>query len=1070
MVQLVGSELSFHVSFVIADVEHALLGMDILMTEQLSMIRASFNEYYLVNKAGAKTQLQPRGHHLYLEACPEELGLSNCMRSSLPEENGSLLDDKGRTQQEAIQSSGGACGTSFFPEDLRQQQDNNTATLGTTTLPTKGATRRKKKKPSARKASQDHDQRSLEQKGQTPAATQLRNSEKPSLIKKIELAAEEEGKESLSNIEKQELSLRILLTLSLRSKWQITTTRATAACSEDALGQQLRDIGLEQNKLDTNIFSGDELVILVHKSSILIGGPEFQQECFFCELSALVSLEPPTKLDQDTPISFCNKTLEYTESSHSISLRVPTSFYMELLQRHDLEEVEPTTSLQEEELNHQEASEHNIALEADRQELYKQTVGDLVWATTCRPDLSFEVHLLTQSLTTPTRGQEKQLQKVLSYLKGTLHYSLSLHPTNKRTKVKVQSLELLAFSSSSWTEACRTTSTAYLLLWGVPLIASCRTTCAYNQSDAELDSVRLALALASHTKSLLQHLELEQLAKPTNISLKTSSLRTELVTGRPLAMQLGLSRRNKHIKLKGQLPLSKVHPNKNLAHSLTDNASDQRMLAKLRIDTEAAETLALSTVQGPCLASFVPSSSLLVGMVAAKPSQMAKPQLRKPSCFKSVSFVRTCFESLSRNFADSLAKSFQSLTLTSWSLPMDSLTLSSLNRPRGRFHSLTLHSLSLTEGNLQSLTLQSLSLIDENGFQRISLQEVSFEDGSLKETDQSLAHTFLERRAGTNSFSQLSLQEKKPPKEAETNSFFTQSFRDRTLSLSIWLRIFLLCSFQLTCAALLLGTCSFTMSFPTESLQADQLEAAYFRSTFQQQSLQQDELAAAHLHSPTRASQLDSFEQMELCRINLENLIHQLDLETSLSLPWFSLPRCRYQLQSDSFERSSFEHRALPCAALLYNTRISTQLQNRQVESFQLTSQQLSFGLVSGGVHLRAFYQPALQARTLSTALTLISLSLAINAWLKPSSKRAWRKSPLRKSLGTTSLPTTSFRRAASTTAFPTTSFTATSRFRKTLLSVLWFSVLFSIFFSNSFRRQEIVEKDELLQTVLEQA
>ena len=63
-VQLVGSELSFSVSFVIADVEHALLGMDIFMAEQLSMIRSNFNEHYLVNKAGAKTQLQQRGHHL----------------------------------------------------------------------------------------------------------------------------------------------------------------------------------------------------------------------------------------------------------------------------------------------------------------------------------------------------------------------------------------------------------------------------------------------------------------------------------------------------------------------------------------------------------------------------------------------------------------------------------------------------------------------------------------------------------------------------------------------------------------------------------------------------------------------------------------------------------------------------------------------------------------------------------------------------------------------------------------------------------------------------------------------
>ena len=239
--QLVGSELSLNVSFVIADVEHALLGMDIFMTQQLSMVRTSFNEHYLVNKAGAKTQLHQKGHHLYIEACPSELGSSTCVRSSLPEENGSLLDDKVGAQEGAVPSSGGACATSFFPEDLRQQQDKNTAALGTTALPAKGARRRRRKKPSAKAASQDQlDKRSLEQKGQTPAATQLRNLEKTSLIKQIELAAEEE-QTSLSNIERQEISLRILLTLSLRHKWMITTTRATTACSEEALGKQLRD-------------------------------------------------------------------------------------------------------------------------------------------------------------------------------------------------------------------------------------------------------------------------------------------------------------------------------------------------------------------------------------------------------------------------------------------------------------------------------------------------------------------------------------------------------------------------------------------------------------------------------------------------------------------------------------------------------------------------------------------------------------------------------------------------------------------------------------------------------------
>ena len=591
----------------IANVQHALLGMDALMANQLSLVRNIFNEYYLVNTAGATTQLQTRGHLLYIEACPREFGFSNCRGSSFPETNGSLLDDKGRTQEEAGTSSGGACETSFSLENLKEQQDMNTATLGTAALPAKGAKRRKrKKKPSAKKASQDHDQRSLEQKGQTPAAASPRSLEKTRIIKEMDLATGEESRDSLGSIDLKELSLRILLTFSLRSKWLITNTRATGACSEEALGNQLRTLGLGENKVDNNIFSGDELVILLHKQHLLIGGTEQQQELLFCELSALIPLYPPTRLDQGTQVSFCNRTLEYKEASHSISLSVPTSFVEELLQRHDITEIAPTTSLQPEELNDQAASEHNLALEADQQELYKQTVGDLVWlATACRPDLRFEIHLLTQSLTTPTRGQEMQLQKVLSYLKGTLHYSLSLHPTTKRNKEEPQSLELVAYSSTSWTEACKATSTAYLVLRGASLIASCKTSCAQKQDHAELESVKLALALASYTRKLLQQLDMDKLEQAVHIKLRTSSWNEELVTGRPIAKQLGLSRRNKHIQLRGQLQLSKVHPNKNLAHSLSHNASDKTMLAKLRIETEGAETGALFTVRCPCLASFV---------------------------------------------------------------------------------------------------------------------------------------------------------------------------------------------------------------------------------------------------------------------------------------------------------------------------------------------------------------------------------------------------------------------------------------------------------------------------------
>ena len=68
LVQLVGSELCLHVNFVIANVGQALIGMDVLQANQLSLIQANFQEYYLVNNLGAKTKLQQRGLQLYMPA------------------------------------------------------------------------------------------------------------------------------------------------------------------------------------------------------------------------------------------------------------------------------------------------------------------------------------------------------------------------------------------------------------------------------------------------------------------------------------------------------------------------------------------------------------------------------------------------------------------------------------------------------------------------------------------------------------------------------------------------------------------------------------------------------------------------------------------------------------------------------------------------------------------------------------------------------------------------------------------------------------------------------------------
>ena len=212
-VQLVGPELTLCVSFVIADVTQPLIGMDILIANQLSLITSNLHEYYLVNSLGAKTKLQPRGLQLYMPAFPQELGLSTLRGSSFQHHSESLLDDKGRI----LATSGGACATSFDSANLRPQQDKNKAALGTA-LPTKGARKRrrnKKKKPLAEEASPEQvSERSLEQEGQTTCKqASLGIRERLAWMEQIELAAEEQP--SLETMAIQEIKLKDLADLEL---------------------------------------------------------------------------------------------------------------------------------------------------------------------------------------------------------------------------------------------------------------------------------------------------------------------------------------------------------------------------------------------------------------------------------------------------------------------------------------------------------------------------------------------------------------------------------------------------------------------------------------------------------------------------------------------------------------------------------------------------------------------------------------------------------------------------------------------------------------------------------------
>ena len=283
-------------------------------------------------------------------------------------------------------------------------------------------------------------------------------------------------------------------------KWQLTTTRVKPALPQEQQENQLRELGLKKSLVHDQIFVGDQLCVMHHENHMLIGGAKLQQECFIHKLSACMLLEDTNQLDEQTPLIFLGRSLEYNRAEKSISLTLPSAFYLELLGRYGLEDA-TTTSSPADELEQEAPRWTNIILDAKRTKLYQQTVGTLLWSSLSRPDIGFAVQNLSKSFLKPTEHDEKQLVNVLRYLKGTQHYCISLQPP--RRWERAQNLELLAFSATSWSEARRSTSGISLSFMGVPLAASTRQA---TTRAADVDSVRLACAIAFHTKILLQEL------------------------------------------------------------------------------------------------------------------------------------------------------------------------------------------------------------------------------------------------------------------------------------------------------------------------------------------------------------------------------------------------------------------------------------------------------------------------------------------------------------------------------------------------------------------------------------
>ncbi|XP_071714802.1 uncharacterized mitochondrial protein AtMg00810-like [Rutidosis leptorrhynchoides] len=85
--------------------------------------------------------------------------------------------------------------------------------------------------------------------------------------------------------------------------------------------------------------------------------------------------------------------------------------------------------------------------------LYRSFVGALQYLTITRPDISYAVNQVSQSLHAPTQDHFQAVKRILRYIKGTLSFGLSfLHSTSP---------DLLGYSDADWARCIKTRRSTY---------------------------------------------------------------------------------------------------------------------------------------------------------------------------------------------------------------------------------------------------------------------------------------------------------------------------------------------------------------------------------------------------------------------------------------------------------------------------------------------------------------------------------------------------------------------------------------------------------------------------------
>lgn len=219
------------------------------------------------------------------------------------------------------------------------------------------------------------------------------------------------------------------------------------------LNDHLEQNNFERNQVDHCVYrkqiESDTIIVIIWVDDLIIAASSVDQLNKFKEtMKSQFNMKDLGQISNFLGIQFEQKEGEIKMSQEK--------YIAKMLERFGMSDCKPRATPNELKMEcNKNVEENNTELENPKD--YREIVGSLIYAMTCtRPDISWVVSKLSQSLAKPTVQDLVAAKHVLRYLKGTSHYELCFKKSD-------EALSLTAFSDSDWASSVedRRSTTGY---------------------------------------------------------------------------------------------------------------------------------------------------------------------------------------------------------------------------------------------------------------------------------------------------------------------------------------------------------------------------------------------------------------------------------------------------------------------------------------------------------------------------------------------------------------------------------------------------------------------------------